>query len=88
GTGGQGVGIQVFGSANVTNAGIISGSTAAMEFFNNADTLTVLPGSRIIGSITLGGGGDTVNFRGGNHNLTFDTLAGANVTGTTPFVVS
>jgi outer membrane autotransporter protein len=47
-----------------------------------------LPGSKIIGAINLAGGGDTVNFRGGNHNLTFDTLAGATVTGTTPFVVS
>ena len=46
----------------------------------------MLPGSKIIGPINLGGGGDTVNFRGGNHNLTFDTLAGATVTGA-PFVV-
>jgi hypothetical protein len=29
-----------------------------------------------------------VNFRGGNHNLTFDSLAGATVTGTTPFAAS
>jgi hypothetical protein len=88
GAGGQGIGIQVFGPANVTNSGIISGSTAALDLSGSADTLTVLPGSRIIGAINLGGGGDSVNFRGGNHNLTFDTLAGATVTGTTPFVVS
>ena len=74
--------------ANVTNSGIISGGSAALQFFGNADMLTVLPGSRIIGAINLGGGGDTVNFRGGNHNLTFDTLTGATVTGTTPFAVS
>lgn len=83
---GQGVGIQT-GTANVTNAGVISGTTAAMQFFIDHDTLTVLPGSRIIGAIGLGGGGDAVNFRGGNHNLTFDTLVGATVSGTTPFAV-
>jgi hypothetical protein len=86
--GGMGLGIQSFGPTNVTNSGTISGSTAALDLSGNADTLTVLPGSRIIGAINLGGGGDTVNFRGGSHNLTFDTLAGATVTGTTPFVVS
>ncbi|MGJ4893348.1 autotransporter outer membrane beta-barrel domain-containing protein [Bradyrhizobium sp. HKCCYLRH3099] len=86
--GSQGFGIQASGTANVTNSGEISGSLAALQFAGGADTLTVLRGSRIIGAINLGGGGDTVNFRGGNHNLTFDTLAGATVTGTTPFVVS
>ncbi|MBX9824420.1 MAG: autotransporter domain-containing protein [Xanthobacteraceae bacterium] len=75
-------------TANVSNSGIISGGIAALQFAGNPDTLTLLPGSRIIGAINLAGGGDTVNFRGGNHNLTFDTLAGATVTGTTPFVVS
>jgi hypothetical protein len=84
---GFGDGILVAGNADVTNSGIIFGTTAALEFVGNADVLTVLPGSRIIGAILLGGGGDTVNFRGGNHNLTFDTLAGATVTGTTPFAV-
>jgi hypothetical protein len=73
----------------VTNSGVIAGGTAAFFFFaGGPDTLTVLPGSTIIGAINLGGGGDTINFRGGNHNLTFDTLAGAMVTSTTPFVVS
>ena len=72
----------------MSNAGTISGGTAALQFVGAADTLTLLAGSRIVGAINLGGGGDTVNFRGGNHNLTFDTLAGATVTGTTPFVVS
>ena len=84
GAGGTGISA---GTANVVNAGTISGGFA-LDFAGNADMLTVLPGSRIIGIINLGGGGDTINFRGGNHNLTFDTLVGATVTGTTPFAVS
>ena len=75
-------------TANVSNSGIISGGTAALQFDGNRDTLTLLPGSTIIGAINLGGGGDTVNFRTGNQNLTFDTLADATVTSTVPFVVS
>jgi hypothetical protein len=76
-------------TANVSNSGTISGSTAALQFIGGgADTLTLLPGSRIIGAIILGGGGARVNFRTGNQNLTFDTLAGATVTATVPFVVS
>jgi hypothetical protein len=80
-------GLAATNTAAVTNSGMIRGATA-LEFGKNADTLTLLPGSRIIGEINLGGGGDTVNFRGGNQNLTFDTLTGASVTGTTPFAVS
>jgi hypothetical protein len=76
------------GVANVTNSGIITGGTAALQFDVNPDTLTLLPGSKIIGAINLGGGGDTVNVRTGNQNLTFDTLAGAAVTSNVPFVVS
>ena len=86
---GTNFGILANGSTTVINSGaIIGGGTAAIEFSGAPDTLTLLPGSRIIGAINLGGGGDAVNFRGGNHNLTFDTLAGATVTGTTPFAVS
>jgi hypothetical protein len=75
-------------TANVTNSGTIRGATALNFFGGNPDTLTLLPGSTILGGITLGGGGDTINFRVANQNLTFDTLAGATVTSTTPFAVS
>jgi uncharacterized protein with beta-barrel porin domain len=81
-------GIYSFGTATVTNAGLISGGTAALQFSGSADTLTLLPGSTIVGAINLGGGGDRVNFRTGNQNLTFDTLAGATVTSTVPFAVA
>lgn len=81
--------VGIFADAIVTNSGTIVGTGGtALQFTGAADTLTILPGSKIIGAINLAGGGDTVNFRGGNHNLTFDTLAGATVTGTTPFAVS
>jgi hypothetical protein len=75
-------------TATVTNSGIISGGAAALLVSVNPDTLTLLPGSTIIGAIKLGGGGDTVNFRTGNQNLTFDTLTGATVTSTVPLAVS
>ena len=52
------------------------------------DTLTLLPGSFIVGAINLIGVDDTVNVNTGNLNLTFNTLAGATVTGNVPFVVS
>jgi hypothetical protein len=77
------------GTAIVTNSGTIIGTGGtALQFRAGADTLGLLPGSRIVGAINLGGGGDTVNFRVGNQNLTFDTLVGATVTSTVPFAVS
>lgn len=86
-------GIFANSTASVINSGIIIGTGGTAISFDSLfaitpNTLTVLPGSRIIGNILLRGGGDTVNFRGGNQNLTFDTLAGAKVTGATPFAVS
>lgn len=87
-TGAGGIGIRAFRNADVINSGIISGGLAAIRFAGFADTLILLPGSRIIGAINLGGGGDTVNMQARNQNLTFDTLAGATVTGTVPFTVA
>ncbi|HTO64266.1 MAG TPA: autotransporter domain-containing protein [Bradyrhizobium sp.] len=81
-------GVSINGPGSVTNSGVISGTQAALQFFGANNTLTLLPGSTVIGAIQLNGAGDTVNFRGGNHNLTFNTLSGVTVTGTTPFAVS
>ncbi len=77
-------------SANITNAGVIAAADTAnyaLSLGPSADTLTSLPGSRIIGLIDLGGGADRVNFRGGNFNYTFTSLAGATVSSTAPYVV-
>jgi hypothetical protein len=53
------------------------------------DTLNLLPGSRIIGGISLAGTNDTVNLSGGSHLLTFSGpgLAAATVNSAGPFVV-
>jgi uncharacterized protein with beta-barrel porin domain len=77
------------GTETLVNSGRISNfGGAAITLGGGPDTLTLLPGSFIIGGINLGGTNDTVNVRTGNLNLTFNTLAGATVTGTVPFVVS
>jgi hypothetical protein len=77
------------GASSLTNSGRISNfGGVAIAFIGGPDTLTLLPGSFIIGAIDLVGAADTVNVRAGNQNLTFNTLAGASVTGTVPFVVS
>lgn len=78
-------------SADITNAGAIAAAdtaSLALSLGASTDTLTSLPGSRIIGLIDLGGGADRVNFRGGNFDYTFNSLAGATVSSTTPYVVS
>lgn len=90
-SGASSIGIYSYGTLNVTNSGTIIGETAALRFDNaaggTADVLTLLPGSHIVGAIITSGGGVTVNIRTGNQNLTFDTLAGATITSTTPYVV-
>jgi hypothetical protein len=79
------------GSATLTNAGTIGVrfGTVAVQFAGTGpDTINILPGSTIFGQIHLDGVNDTVNFFTGNQNLTFNTLAGAHVTSTLPFVVA
>jgi uncharacterized protein with beta-barrel porin domain len=74
---------------SVTNSGTIVGTGGtAIQLSTSADTLTVLPGSWIVGAIKLRGGGDTVTVLAPNQNLTFDTLAGAHVSSIQPSVVS
>jgi hypothetical protein len=96
-TGGSGGGdayaLGVNGSGSIVNAGKATatangGGTAYAIFINGTSTLTLLQGSFIIGGINIGGPA-TVNMDVGNQNLTFiNSLAGATVTGTVPFVVS
>jgi hypothetical protein len=77
------------GTSSLTNSGrIINFAGLAIQFVGGPDTLTLLPGSFIVGGIQLVGTADTVNVRTANQNLTFVSLAGATVTGTVPFAVS
>ena len=92
GTGG--VGISVDTTGNITNSGTIFGSQGAIVFHNVSstnDTLTILPGSLLIGTIEFGSGSDTVNFQTGNQNLTFLKTGGGtvavNVSSGIPYVV-
>jgi uncharacterized protein with beta-barrel porin domain len=87
-------GILAFGSSTLVNSGSIigTGGTAIDFSHSSTDTLTFLPGSRIVGAILLGGG-DTVNVqtgRGISSMLTFTpngpfSLAAG---GSAPFVIS
>ena len=91
GTNSVGVSMVASGASLLVNSGIISASGGtAIQFANplDPDTLTLLPGSFIVGAINLIGVNDTVNVNTGNLNLTFNTLAGATITGNVPFVVS
>lgn len=87
------IGISLFstGDSVLANSGVISAAGGiAIQFANPQDpaTLTLQPGSFIIGAINLIGAGDTVNVNAGNQNLTFNTLAGVTVTGNVPYIVS
>ena len=88
--GGISTGANAGATSTVINSGTIRnfGGIAIQLYGAGPDTLTLLPGSFIVGAISLAGTNDTVNIRTGNLNLTFNTLAAATVTGTVPFVVS
>lgn len=79
--------------STLVNSGAIIGTGgaggAAIDFSSfHSDSLTFLPGSKIIGAINLGAR-DTVNFNGGNQNLSFNSrLPDTTFAGTTPFAVS
>jgi hypothetical protein len=84
------------GNNTLTNTGTISATTTsgtayAIQFGSNVDTVTLGAGSKIIGTLDLGGGADVVNFTGGNSNLTFTSgnLTSAVFTGSSiPYAVS
>jgi uncharacterized protein with beta-barrel porin domain len=85
--------VTVFGTVgqHLTNGGTISnpGGTAIAFTGPNPSSLTLLPGSFIVGAINFNAGGtNTVNLHAGNLNLTINPLAGATMTGSVPFVVS
>lgn len=91
-----GVGIKLNGvgtGSTLVNSGTIIGTTGtAIDFGgSNHDTLTFLPGTRVIGLVALGSQ-DTVNFRGTSYVFTFsgpNGPTGATITaGGAPFIVS
>jgi autotransporter-associated beta strand protein len=70
-------GIYIPGSGSVTNAGLISGDTAAIVFANGGGTLTLQTGSKIVGDV-IGGGSDKLVLQGSGSEdsvfLNFATL--------------
>ena len=96
-TSGTAIGIAGGAGNNIlTNTGTISSTTTsgtayAIQFGSGLDTVSLGAGSKIIGTIDLGGGADVVNFTGGNSNLTFTSgnLTSAVFTGSSiPYAVS
>jgi hypothetical protein len=84
------VSTQGTGSSNLVNSGFITNTSGplAIDMSGSNPTLTLLPGSIIIGGISLGGTNSAVAMNTGNQNLTFTSLAGVSVSGNVPFVVS
>jgi len=90
------IAIKAYDSANLLNTGLISASAPgglayALNFYSTANTLTLGAGSKLIGGLEIGSsGGNTINFIGGNNNLTFSAgdLTGIQLGGSTiPYVV-
>ncbi|HEY1542317.1 MAG TPA: autotransporter domain-containing protein [Xanthobacteraceae bacterium] len=76
------------GTSTLSNSGTISNfGHVAIAFTGGPDTLNLSAGSNITGAINLVGAHDTINFLSGNHNLTFNTLAGATLGGADPSVI-
>jgi Autotransporter beta-domain len=91
-TGGFGI-VAGNGASTITNSGTIVGTGGTAIFLgNNADTLTLLPGSRIFGVIDMGGGNDVVNFVSGGgvaQVITLNNFTGTiNTSGVGPIVHS
>jgi uncharacterized protein with beta-barrel porin domain len=75
------IGISASGPSVIANAGTIIGlDGTAISLGIGADRLTLLPGSRILGAIDMGGGNDAVNFTSGKGIAQLVTLQ--NFTGT------
>jgi uncharacterized protein with beta-barrel porin domain len=75
-----GTGIISRGPSTIANAGTIIGlDGTAISLSGGADRLTLLPGSRVIGAIDMGGGNDAVNFtstRGIGQLITLQNFTG------------
>ena len=73
GSGSTGILMVNASGTTVNNSGLISAeqsATAAIDGSNNSETLNLLSGSQIIGTIDLDDGTDTVNISGANNSST------------------